>query len=49
MSQQFLASLESQAVSVKFPKAKEEQSIVSWPRLSQQAQDGYDGGYRVGR
>jgi len=47
MSSQFLASLESEAISVKYPKSKEEPSIVVHPQAGRQNGEGFGGGYRV--
>ena len=49
MSPQFFASLESQAVSAKYPKAKEEPSIVTHEGPGRQNSEGFGGGNRVGK
>lgn len=46
---EFLLSLESQAYSVKYPKANEKPSIPSWKQAGRQNSEGFGGGYRVGK
>lgn len=47
---EFLSSLESQAVSVKYPKTKNDSpSIKVYPQAGRQNSEGFGGGYRVTR
>lgn len=47
MRAEFLSSLESQAISIKYPKSKEEPSIRLWARAGRQNSEGFGGGNRV--
>lgn len=48
MSRQFLDELESQAISVKYPKSVEKPSIAVWPQAGRQNSEGFGGGRIVG-
>jgi hypothetical protein len=43
----FLASLESAASTVNYPKSREESSIVIWKTAGKQNSEGFGGGNRV--
>jgi hypothetical protein len=50
MSRQFFDELESQAISVKYPKTvNDEPSIKVYPEAGRQNSEGFGGGYRVTR
>lgn len=50
MSRQFFAELESQAVSVKYPKTfNDEPRIKSWPQAGRPTGEGFGGGRLVTR
>lgn len=46
---EFLSSLESQAISVKYPKNNEQPTTKSWARPGRQNSEGFGGGNRVTR
>jgi hypothetical protein len=50
MRAEFLASLESEAASIKYPKTKNDSpSIKVWPQAGRQNSEGFGGGNRVKR
>lgn len=50
MRAEFLASLESQAFSIKYPKTKNDKPRTkSWPQAGRQNSEGFGGGNRVTR
>lgn len=49
MSAQFLDSLKSEAISVRYPKSNERPSIVTWKQAGRQNSEGFGGGYRVSK
>lgn len=45
----FLASLESEAITIKYPKSNERTSIFHYARAGRQNSEGFGGGNRVSR